>query len=120
MTYYVIIKRKPWFYVYTMIFPSLLITIGGFYGTCVPLDKEKKISTSLKSLLSKTLFLMVIPDTMPPNSEEGIPLIAAYYISSMILILFGTFFTILTYIFKEGLPAKSSVYPFKNCSNKQD
>ena len=38
----------------------------------------------------------------------------------MILILFGTFFTILTYIFKEGLPAKSSVYPFKNCSNKQD
>ncbi len=32
----------------------------------------------------------------------------------MLLILVGNFFTIMTYIFKKGLPAKSSIYPFKN------
>jgi hypothetical protein len=75
ITYYIIIKRRPWFYIYTMVFPSILITTTGFFGILIPLDQEKKISTGLKSLLSKTLFLMVIPDTLPPNSDEGIPLI---------------------------------------------
>lgn len=110
VTYYLIISRRPWFYVYTMILPSLLITCTSFYGIFVPLNKEKKINVGLKSLLSKTLFLMMIPETLPPNSDQGIPLIAAYYIISMLLIFVGTFFTILTYMCNNNRQSKLSLF----------
>ena len=38
----------------------------------------------------------------------------------MLLILIGNFFTILTYVFKKGMPPKTSIYPFKNCQNENN
>lgn len=105
-----------------MILPSLLITCTSFYGIFVPLNKEKKINVGLKSLLSKTLFLMMKPETLAPNSDQGIPLIAADYIISMLLIFVGTFFAILTYICNNNRQSKSSLFEIgyiKNYSQKK-
>jgi hypothetical protein len=71
----------------------------------------------LKSFLSQTIFLMMVPETLPPNSDQGIPLIAAYYIISMMLISFGTFFSILTYIHNRDRQSKSSLLGIGDINN---
>jgi len=57
-----------------MILPSLLITLVGFLGFLIPPDSGEKISMGVTTLLSMTVFLMVIADSMPPNSDS-VPLI---------------------------------------------
>ena len=70
--------RRPLFYVFNMILPSLLITLVGFLGFLIPPDSGEKISMGVTTLLSMTVFLMVIADSMPPNSDS-VPLIGIFY-----------------------------------------
>ncbi len=74
VTYYIELTRRPLFYVFNMILPSFLITLVGFLGFLIPPDSGEKIGMGVTSLLSMTVFLMAISDTMPPNSDS-IPLI---------------------------------------------
>ena len=59
VTYHVIIKRRPLFYVFNMILPSMLITIVGYLGFLIPPDSGEKVSMGVTTLLSMTVFLMV-------------------------------------------------------------
>lgn len=102
VTYYIVITRRPLFYVFNMIFPSLLITLVGFLGFLIPPDSGEKISMGVTTLLSMTVFLMAISDSMPPNSDS-VPIIAIYYFGSMLIISLATAGTVLTLnIFKKG------------------
>lgn len=87
-------RRRPLFYVFSMILPCFLITIVAFLGFCVPSDSGminsigsiliefnlcflysgEKVSIGVTTLLSMTVFLMLVTDSMPPNSES-LPLI---------------------------------------------
>ncbi len=83
-------RRRPLFYVFNMILPCFLITIVAFLGFCVPSDSGmiifiiifylinlssgEKVSMGVTTLLSMTVFLMLVTDSMPPNSES-LPLI---------------------------------------------
>ena len=77
VTYYIVIKRRPLFYVFNMIMPSVLITIVGFLGFFIPPDSGEKVSMGVTTLLSMTVFLMVVTDSMPPNSDS-VPLIGKF------------------------------------------
>jgi hypothetical protein len=57
-----------------MIMPSFLITFVGFLGFLIPADRGEKTGVGVTTLLSMTVFLMVIADSMPPNSD-AVPLI---------------------------------------------
>ncbi len=57
-----------------MILPSVLITIVGFLGFVIPPDSGEKVSMGVTTLLSMTVFLQVVADSMPPNSDN-VPLI---------------------------------------------
>lgn len=57
-----------------MILPSILITIVGFLGFLIPADSGEKVSMGVTTLLSMTVFLMVVAENMPPNSDS-VPLI---------------------------------------------
>jgi nicotinic acetylcholine receptor len=83
-------RRRPLFYVFNMILPCFLITTVAFLGFCVPSDSGmkrfiqlfyfihllsgEKVSIGVTTLLSMTVFLMLVTDSMPPNSES-LPLI---------------------------------------------
>lgn len=82
VTYYIVIKRRPLFYVFNMILPCMLITAVAFLGFIIPPDSGEKVSMGVTTLLSMTVFLMVIADKMPPNSDS-VPLIG------MLLIFFS-------------------------------
>ena len=68
-----------------MVLPSLLITFVGFLAFMIPFDSDEKTGMGVTTLLSMTVFLMVIADSMPPNSDN-VPFIAAYYFSTMLII----------------------------------
>jgi nicotinic acetylcholine receptor, invertebrate len=93
LTYTIQMRRRPLFYIFSMILPCFLITIVAFLGFCVPSDSGsndlssilnhihyaclcsgEKVSIGVTTLLSMTVFLMMVADSMPPNSDS-LPLI---------------------------------------------
>ena len=74
---YVLIQRRPLFYVFNMVVPCLLITLVALLGFYMPSDSGEKISMGITTLLSMTVFLMIVADKMPPTSDD-LPLIGLY------------------------------------------
>ncbi|CAF0996002.1 unnamed protein product [Rotaria sordida] len=89
LTYIVQMRRRPLFYVFNMILPCFLITSVAFLGFCVPSDSGEKVSIGVTTLLSMTVFLMLVTDSMPPNSDS-LPLIGIYYFSAIIIVSIAT------------------------------
>lgn len=85
-----------------MILPSIIITFIGFLGFVIPSDSGEKISMGVASLLSMTVFLQNVADSLPPNSDS-VPLIALYYFYSMLFVSLAILCTIITLnIHKRG------------------
>ncbi len=59
ITYYIVIRRRPLFYIFNMILPCVVITIVALLGFLVPAESGEKVSISVTTLLSLTVFLMV-------------------------------------------------------------
>ncbi|KAH9513383.1 Neuronal acetylcholine receptor subunit alpha-10 [Bulinus truncatus] len=97
------IKRRPLFYVFNMVFPCILITMVALLGFYMPAEKVtsfhfllfhsslppphawtteadsgEKIAMGITTLLSMTVFLMIVADKMPPTSED-LPLVALFF-----------------------------------------
>ena len=69
ITYTVQMRRKPLFYVFNMILPCFLITLVALLGFYVPSDSGEKVSMGITTLLSMTVFLMLVAENMPPTSD---------------------------------------------------
>ncbi|BFZ01344.1 hypothetical protein BsWGS_04383 [Bradybaena similaris] len=87
------IKRRPLFYVFNMVFPCILITLVALLGFYMPSDSGEKIAMGITTLLSMTVFLMIVADKMPPTSED-LPLVGLYYGITMTIVSFATAMTV--------------------------
>ena len=74
VTYTIQIRRKPLFYVFNMILPCMLITLVALLGFYIPSDSGEKVTMGITTLLSMTVFLMLVAESMPPTSDV-LPLI---------------------------------------------
>lgn len=74
------IKRKPMFYVFNLILPCILITGIALLGFYMPSDSGEKVTLGITTLLSMTVFLMLVAESMPPTSES-LPLIGKILIT---------------------------------------
>ena len=57
--YKLVLRRKPLFYVFNMVFPCLLITLVAFLGFNLPPGSSEKVNIGITTLLSITMFLML-------------------------------------------------------------
>ncbi|XP_055893279.1 neuronal acetylcholine receptor subunit alpha-10-like isoform X2 [Biomphalaria glabrata] len=87
------IKRRPLFYVFNMVFPCILITMVALLGFYMPADSGEKIAMGITTLLSMTVFLMIVADKMPPTSED-LPLVGLYYGITIAIVSFATVMTV--------------------------
>ena len=71
-------RRKPLFYVFNMILPCLLITLVALLGFYIPSDSGEKIAMGITTLLSMTVFLMLVAENMPPTSDV-LPLVGKFH-----------------------------------------
>lgn len=94
ITYTIKLRRRPLFYVFNLILPCILINgIGNISANStilflsvsislallvfyVPSESGEKVTLGISALLSMTVFLMTIRETLPPT--EKTPLISKY------------------------------------------
>lgn len=95
VTFHIILRRRPLFYVFNLILPCVLITGIALMSFYMPSDSGEKVTLGITTLLSMTVFLMVIGESMPPTSEK-LPLIGLYYGVTISLVSFATGLSVVT------------------------
>ncbi|ELT92735.1 hypothetical protein CAPTEDRAFT_165266 [Capitella teleta] len=95
VTYIIQMRRKPLFYVFNMILPCMIITLVALLGFYIPSDSGEKVTMGITTLLSMTVFLMLVTENMPPTSDV-LPLIGLYYGITIAIVSLATAMTVLT------------------------
>jgi nicotinic acetylcholine receptor len=93
--YKLTIRRRPLYYVFNLVFPCLLITLVAFLGFYLPPDSSEKVSMGITTLLSLTVFLMLVAESMPPTSDQ-LPLLGIYYAVTIGIVSFSTAMAVIT------------------------
>lgn len=68
--YYIHMKRKPMFYVLTMIVPVVLLSILDLFCFVLPIESGDKINLPMAIFLTFAVFLTFIADELPKSSES--------------------------------------------------
>ncbi|KAK2505144.1 hypothetical protein MC885_014380 [Smutsia gigantea] len=84
ITYSFYIRRLPMFYTINLIIPCLFISFLTVLVFYLPSDCGEKVTLCISVLLSLTVFLLVITETIPSTSLV-IPLVGEYLLFTMIL-----------------------------------
>lgn len=78
LTFNLILKRRPEYYIYVLFVPSFLLTtlciIGIFTPTSTEGFRSEKMTLGLTTLLSMAVILNITADAMP-KSAKGLPLL---------------------------------------------
>ncbi|XP_073998729.1 neuronal acetylcholine receptor subunit alpha-7-like isoform X1 [Rhodnius prolixus] len=94
ITYIIQLRRRPMFYVFNLILPCILINCIALLVFYVPSESGEKVTLGISALLSMTVFLMTIRETLPPT--EKTPLISLYYGVSICLVTFASGLSVVT------------------------
>uniref|UniRef100_A0A8C4QJM5 Cholinergic receptor nicotinic delta subunit n=1 Tax=Eptatretus burgeri TaxID=7764 RepID=A0A8C4QJM5_EPTBU len=83
ITFNLIIRRKPLFYIVNMIIPVILISFLSLLTYYLPADSGEKVSVAIAVLLSQSVFLFLVAQRLPQTSQE-IPLLGRYLLFIMV------------------------------------
>ncbi|XP_064652936.1 neuronal acetylcholine receptor subunit alpha-7-like isoform X2 [Lineus longissimus] len=94
ITFTIHIRRRTLYYGFNLIIPCVLISSMALLTFTLPPDAGEKISLGVTILLSLTVFLLLVAETMPPTSD-AVPLIGMYFACIMIMCSLSVVFTVL-------------------------
>ncbi|KAM5228821.1 acetylcholine receptor subunit delta isoform 1-T1 [Ctenodactylus gundi] len=85
VTFYLIIRRKPLFYIINILVPCVLISFMINLVFYLPADSGEKTSVAISVLLAQSVFLLLISKRLPATSM-AIPLIGKFLLFGMVLV----------------------------------
>ncbi|XP_032529179.2 neuronal acetylcholine receptor subunit alpha-7 isoform X2 [Danaus plexippus] len=94
ITFAVVIRRKTLYYFFNLIVPCVLIASMALLGFTLPPDSGEKLSLGVTILLSLTVFLNMVAETMPATSD-AVPLLGTYFNCIMFMVASSVVSTIL-------------------------
>ncbi|XP_030847977.1 neuronal acetylcholine receptor subunit beta-3-like [Strongylocentrotus purpuratus] len=95
VTYTLVLHRNPLFYIITLVIPCVLISLMTALVFYLPSDAQEKITLSISVLLALIVFLLLIPNLIPPTSKT-IPLIGRYMLFTMAMVSLSILATVVT------------------------
>ena len=107
-------QRKTLYYSFNMVIPVVLLMVISMCGFWLPPDCGERISLVITALLSYAVFLIVIMDNTPINSEE-LPVISKFGKSS----LFSIFILLVRKIFFGGQASDIFAWHAENLGSVQ-
>ncbi|GMR53084.1 hypothetical protein PMAYCL1PPCAC_23279, partial [Pristionchus mayeri] len=94
LTFYINLRRRTLFYLFNIVFPSLLISIMTLMGFCLPAhDMSEKIGFQMTILLSICFFVTIVSEITPPTSES-VPILGIFFSTLTLIVSASTAFTI--------------------------
>ncbi|KAL5282058.1 CHRNA7.2 family protein [Megaselia abdita] len=94
VTFAIIIRRRTLYYFFNLIIPCVLIASMALLGFTLPPDSGEKLSLGVTILLSLTVFLNMVAETMPATSD-AVPLLGTYFNCIMFMVASSVVSTIL-------------------------
>lgn len=82
VTFTLILLRKPLYYVFNVITPCLVLVTTILFGFFLPPESGERISLTITILLAVAVFLQLVSDALPRNSDN-IPVLAIFYMVVM-------------------------------------
>ena len=94
ITYTLHFRRKPWFYVMTIVLPCVILSLLASISFLFPAGSGERVSLVISVLLGLTVFMLIINEETPVSSDST-PMLTRYFI----LICCGTFLILLATAF---------------------
>ncbi|XP_070545497.1 neuronal acetylcholine receptor subunit alpha-10-like [Ptychodera flava] len=92
LTYTVVMKRRPLFYIINIILPNIFIAMLTLVGFYLPAESGEKITLMMTNLLSLIVFQQIVNATMPPTSD--IPYLGQYFMGMIVMVALSVFSTV--------------------------
>ncbi|CAF0965198.1 unnamed protein product [Rotaria sordida] len=110
ITFYVRIRRRILYYLYSVVFPCVMLSILTLLVFCLPPESGEKIALGITVLLAFSVFMLAIAESMPETSEH-IPLISLYLTAVMAMTSVSVMMTVLVLNLHYRGPKKNEI-PF--------
>lgn len=78
----IVMDRKPLFYLFNLVIPCVIILSMILLGFFLPPESGERITLSITVLLAMAVFLQLVGESLPRNSET-VPLLGKFYITIM-------------------------------------
>ncbi|KAM9825031.1 neuronal acetylcholine receptor subunit alpha-7-like isoform 2-T2 [Syngnathus typhle] len=103
VTYTIVMRRRSLFYLLHVFIPCILISILALFVFLLPADSGEKITLGVAVMLSLILLMMLGANVIPANSDS-VPLIARYFIITMVIVTLSVIVTVVVLQFHHHDP----------------
>ncbi|XP_017892843.1 neuronal acetylcholine receptor subunit alpha-7 isoform X1 [Ceratina calcarata] len=103
VTFTIQIRRRTLYYFFNLIVPCVLISSMALLGFTLPPDSGEKLTLGVTILLSLTVFLNLVAESMPTTSD-AVPLIGTYFNCIMFMVASSVVLTVLVLNFHHRSP----------------